>query len=178
LARADPSLSILLVEHGKNNLNDPNVVNASRYLYHLAPGTQTAIVYKGNKTDDLNGREPIVTAGGILGGGSSINFAMYTRGMIHPKQSGDLGKHGTMNLTYNAQLRVSITTHGTLKDGTRKASYTMPRSWRHTTSITQMLTRAFMATMVLSTYPSVHTVPRMPRTTSWLAPQLLAFPKS
>ncbi|KAL6883169.1 alcohol oxidase [Trichoderma longibrachiatum] len=79
LAKADPSLSILLIEHGKNNLNDPNVVNSSRYLYHLAPNTQTAIIYKGNKTDDLNGREPIVTAGGILGGGSSINFAMYTR---------------------------------------------------------------------------------------------------
>ncbi|RFU78359.1 alcohol dehydrogenase [Trichoderma arundinaceum] len=79
LAKADPNLSILLVEQGKNNLNDPNVVNASRYLYHLAPNSQTSIAYKGNKSADLNGREPIVTAGGILGGGSSINFAMYTR---------------------------------------------------------------------------------------------------
>ncbi|KAL7800328.1 GMC oxidoreductase domain-containing protein [Trichoderma ceciliae] len=79
LAKADPNLSILIIEHGKNNLNDPNVVNASRYLYHLTPNSQTSIAYKGNKTADLNGREPIVTTGGLLGGGSSINVAMYTR---------------------------------------------------------------------------------------------------
>ncbi|KAM0263150.1 hypothetical protein ACHAQJ_001303 [Trichoderma viride] len=79
LSKADPNLSILLIEHGKNNLNDPNVVNASRYLTHLTPNSNTTISYKGNKSADLNGREPVVTTGGMLGGGSSVNFAMYTR---------------------------------------------------------------------------------------------------
>jgi alcohol oxidase len=86
LAKADPNLSILVIEHGKNNLNDPNVINASRYLTHLTPNSNTVIAYKGNKTADLNGREPIVTTGGLLGGGSSINFAMYTRGNAERKR--------------------------------------------------------------------------------------------
>ncbi|GFP57625.1 alcohol oxidase [Trichoderma asperellum] len=79
LAKADPNLSILIVERGTNNLNDPNVVNPSRYLTHLTPSSKTTIVYKGNKSEDLNGREPLVPSGGMLGGGSSVNFTMYTR---------------------------------------------------------------------------------------------------
>merc|ERR1711988_967525 len=79
LAKADPNLSILLIEGGKNNLNDPTVTNPAIFLAHLAPDSQTAIFYKGNKEKALNDREAIVPSGGILGGGSSINFMMYTR---------------------------------------------------------------------------------------------------
>ena len=79
LAKADPDLSILLVEGGKNNFNDPTVTNPAIYLAHLAPDSQTAIFYKSNEEKALNGREAIVPAGGLLGGGSSINFMMYTR---------------------------------------------------------------------------------------------------
>lgn len=79
LAKADPNLSILLVEGGKDNHNDPTVVNPAMYLAHLAPDSQTALFYKANKEKALNDREAIVPCGGILGGGSSINFMMYTR---------------------------------------------------------------------------------------------------
>lgn len=79
LARADPGLSILLVEGGKNNYNDPTVVNPAMYLIHLAPGSQTALFYEANSEEALNGRKAIVPCGGMLGGGSSINFMMYTR---------------------------------------------------------------------------------------------------
>ncbi|OBT53211.1 hypothetical protein VE04_05939 [Pseudogymnoascus sp. 24MN13] len=79
LAKLDPSLSILLVEGGKNNHNDLTVNCPALFLKHLAPDSKTAIFYKGNKSDALAGREPIVPTGGILGGGSSINFMMYTR---------------------------------------------------------------------------------------------------
>lgn len=44
LAKADPSLKILLVEGGKNNYNDPTVVNPAVYLSHLAPTSSTALV--------------------------------------------------------------------------------------------------------------------------------------
>lgn len=76
LSEADPSLSILVVEGGKNNFNDPTVTNPAVFLTHLAPGSKNAIFYKGKKSDKLGGREPIVPAGGMLGGGSSINFMM------------------------------------------------------------------------------------------------------
>lgn len=49
------------------------------YLVHLAPGSQTALFYEANAEEALNGRKAIVPAGGMLGGGSSINFMMYTR---------------------------------------------------------------------------------------------------
>jgi alcohol oxidase len=49
------------------------------YLVHLAPGSQTALFYEANAEEALNGRKAIVPCGGMLGGGSSINFMMYTR---------------------------------------------------------------------------------------------------
>ncbi|KAH8820433.1 putative alcohol oxidase [Xylogone sp. PMI_703] len=79
LAKANPDLKILVVEAGKNNYNDPTVVNPAVYLTHLAPDSSTALFYKSKKSDYLAGREAIVPSGGILGGGSSINFMMYTR---------------------------------------------------------------------------------------------------
>ncbi|WPG97842.1 alcohol oxidase [Acrodontium crateriforme] len=79
LARVNPDLSILLVEGGKNNFNDPTVTNPALYLSHLVPGSQTALFYEANSEEALNGRKAIVPCGGMLGGGSSINFMMYTR---------------------------------------------------------------------------------------------------
>jgi choline dehydrogenase-like flavoprotein len=44
LAKANPDLKILLIEGGKNNFNDPTVVNPAVYLSHLAPDSKSAIV--------------------------------------------------------------------------------------------------------------------------------------
>tara|TARA_R110002060_G_scaffold37629_4_gene48767 strand:+ start:856 stop:1188 length:333 start_codon:yes stop_codon:yes gene_type:complete len=79
LAKANPDLKILLVEGGRNNFNDPTVTNPAVYLSHLAPDSKTALFYKAKPSKHLNGREAVVPMGGILGGGSSINFMMYTR---------------------------------------------------------------------------------------------------
>ena len=79
LAQADPTLSILIIEGGKNNLEDPMVRNPALYLTHLAPTSQSAIFYKAEPSKHLAGREAVIPCGGILGGGSSINFLMYTR---------------------------------------------------------------------------------------------------
>ncbi|KAF2819461.1 alcohol oxidase [Ophiobolus disseminans] len=79
LAEAEPNLSILVIEGGANNKDVPHIVNPVFYLQNLLPNTKTALFYKGNKAPQLADREPIVPQGGTLGGGSSINFMMYTR---------------------------------------------------------------------------------------------------
>ncbi|KAH7258806.1 GMC oxidoreductase-domain-containing protein [Fusarium solani] len=79
LAEANPSLSILVIEGGQNNYNVPSVIHPALSLTHLLPTSKTAIFYKGSKAKQLADREVIVASGGTLGGGSSINFMMYTR---------------------------------------------------------------------------------------------------
>ncbi|KAI1734593.1 GMC oxidoreductase [Xylaria scruposa] len=79
LAEADPNLSILVIEGGPDNFNHPAVAIPALFLTNIAPGSKTAIFYKARKSDYLAGREVIVPSGGLLGGGSSINFMMYTR---------------------------------------------------------------------------------------------------
>ncbi|KAF8736257.1 GMC oxidoreductase, partial [Rhizoctonia solani] len=74
LAKANPELHILLVEQGPNNYQEPNVVIPALFLSHQAPGSKTATFWKGNKSNALNGRSPIVPTGRMLGGGSR-----YTR---------------------------------------------------------------------------------------------------
>ena len=44
LAKSNPELKILLVEGGKNNFQDPTVVNPALYMTHLAPDSKTALV--------------------------------------------------------------------------------------------------------------------------------------
>lgn len=53
LAKANPDLKILLVEGGKNNYNDPTVVNPAVYLSHLAPDSKTAIVSRSHLSPSL-----------------------------------------------------------------------------------------------------------------------------
>jgi alcohol oxidase len=79
IAEHSPNLSVLVIEQGANNKDVPHIVNPVFYLQNLLPTTKTALFYKGNKAPQLADREPIVPCGGTLGGGSSINFMMYTR---------------------------------------------------------------------------------------------------
>ncbi|OQU98453.1 hypothetical protein CLAIMM_04239 isoform 2 [Cladophialophora immunda] len=51
----------------------------SYYWKDIMTACRTALFYKSKPSDHLNGREAVVPSGGILGGGSSINFMMYTR---------------------------------------------------------------------------------------------------
>ncbi|KAE8451319.1 hypothetical protein EG329_003948 [Mollisiaceae sp. DMI_Dod_QoI] len=79
LAEADPKLSILVIEQGMNNHNIPEVVHPALFPKNLLPESKTALFWKGNKASQLADREPIVPSGGTLGGGSSINWMVYTR---------------------------------------------------------------------------------------------------
>ncbi len=74
LAEADPSLRVLVVESGQNNEAVPNVVYPAYFVQNLVPTSSSMIRYQANKSAHLNGRAVVVPAGGILGGGSSVNF--------------------------------------------------------------------------------------------------------
>ncbi|EMC91126.1 hypothetical protein BAUCODRAFT_79805 [Baudoinia panamericana UAMH 10762] len=79
LAEADPQLSILVIEQGPNNYGIPEVVHPGLYPRNLHPNSKLTLFWQGNQSEQLAGRKPIVPSGGTLGGGSSINWMVYTR---------------------------------------------------------------------------------------------------
>lgn len=79
LAEADPNLQILLIEQGMDNHNVPEVVHPALFEKNILPGSKTALFWQSNKAKELANRAPVIPSGGILGGGSSINWMVYTR---------------------------------------------------------------------------------------------------
>ncbi|SCV67427.1 BQ2448_5038 [Microbotryum intermedium] len=79
LAQASPELTIALIEHGINNDTVVDSHQPGYYPRHIAPTSTIATFYQTVPTDEVNGRVVVVAAGGLLGGGSSINFQLYTR---------------------------------------------------------------------------------------------------
>lgn len=79
LSQADPSLTILIIERGKNNLNEPTITAPAICFVHLLPTSQNTILYRAEIEPALNGRRRVIATGGTLGGGSSINGLMYAR---------------------------------------------------------------------------------------------------
>ncbi|KAI1430873.1 GMC oxidoreductase [Xylaria sp. CBS 124048] len=80
LADADPNLSILVIERGEDNYDNPSIRTPIMFGTHFAPGSKATIFYQANKSDELGGRASVVSSGGCLGGGSSINLMVYARG--------------------------------------------------------------------------------------------------
>ncbi|TBU37884.1 alcohol oxidase-like protein [Dichomitus squalens] len=79
LAAADPSLRILILETGPHTQDDLSHTQPARFLTHLQPGSKTIRNVVAKPSKHLNGRELAVQCGQCVGGGSSVNFAMYTR---------------------------------------------------------------------------------------------------
>ncbi|KAK7402899.1 Alternative oxidase, mitochondrial precursor [Neonectria punicea] len=79
LANLDRNLKVLLIEAGENNLNNPWVYRPGIYPRNMKLDSKTASFYESRPSEWLNGRKAVVPAAHILGGGSSINFMMYTR---------------------------------------------------------------------------------------------------
>ncbi|KAK4654209.1 hypothetical protein QC762_000340 [Podospora pseudocomata] len=78
LTDADPNLSILVIERGSNN-DLPTIAYPLFFMQNIVPGSKASIFYQTEPEEQLDGRKIIVPAGGVLGGGSSINLMMYTR---------------------------------------------------------------------------------------------------
>ncbi|KAL2261662.1 hypothetical protein VTK26DRAFT_3654 [Humicola hyalothermophila] len=68
-----------MVEGGRNNAGMPTITHPAYFLSHLAPGSTTNLFHKTNKSAAVGSRKLTLPAGGVLGGGSSTNFLMYSR---------------------------------------------------------------------------------------------------
>ncbi|EXJ66180.1 uncharacterized protein A1O5_10796 [Cladophialophora psammophila CBS 110553] len=79
LAKANPHLSITVLESGIGVRDDPSIVHPALYLSNILPGSKTATFYTSKSSESLAGRELVIPTGGCLGGGSSINFMVYSR---------------------------------------------------------------------------------------------------
>jgi alcohol oxidase len=79
LANLDHNLQVLLIEAGESNLNNPWVYRPGIYPRNMKLDSKTASFYYSRPSEWLAGRRAIVPCAHILGGGSSINFMMYTR---------------------------------------------------------------------------------------------------
>jgi alcohol oxidase len=72
----------MLIEGGANNRDDPWVYRPGIYVRNMQRdgiNEKAKFYVDTNKSDHLRGRRSIVPCANILGGGSSINFQMYTR---------------------------------------------------------------------------------------------------
>ncbi|KAF8896176.1 hypothetical protein BD779DRAFT_1608499 [Infundibulicybe gibba] len=124
LAAADPSLKITILEAGPHTKEIQEHIQPGRYFSHLTLPGETFTFHKAKPSDSLAGRSVIVPAGRCLGGGSSVNFAMYTRAaasdyddweVVH-KNSGWGSKHLIPLLkkaeTYQPGVKPGNDTHG------------------------------------------------------------------
>ncbi|KAA1469916.1 alcohol oxidase-like protein [Dentipellis sp. KUC8613] len=79
LAAAAPDLRILVLEAGPPTKDLLSHLQPARYLHHLHPSANTVRFHASSPSDSLGGRSLVVPCGQCLGGGSSVNFTMYTR---------------------------------------------------------------------------------------------------
>lgn len=79
LANLDHNLQVLVIEGGESNLNNPWVYRPGIYPRNMKLDSKTASFYYSRPSKWLDGRRAVVPCAHILGGGSSINFMMYTR---------------------------------------------------------------------------------------------------
>ncbi|KAL0579312.1 hypothetical protein V5O48_002710 [Marasmius crinis-equi] len=79
LAAADPSLRILILEAGTHVRDNLTHTQPARYWSNLVAPGKTLSYHVAKPSSALNGRSCIVPTGRCVGGGSSVNFVMYTR---------------------------------------------------------------------------------------------------
>lgn len=68
-----------VLEAGEHTRGLQEHTQPARYSSHLAPGSTTVSFNVGNPSKELGGRSLVIPSGRCVGGGSSINFTMYTR---------------------------------------------------------------------------------------------------
>ncbi|KAI0477587.1 alcohol oxidase-like protein [Xylariaceae sp. FL0804] len=79
LSDADPDLSVLLIEHGANNKNNPTVITPAFLGHNTLESSRMFTFHKSRPEAALGGRQNVIPAARILGGGTSVNYLTYAR---------------------------------------------------------------------------------------------------
>ncbi|KAH6714694.1 alcohol oxidase-like protein [Leptodontidium sp. MPI-SDFR-AT-0119] len=79
ISQAKPNLSILVVEGGGDNRENLAVRHPIMCSTHLKGDGPAMSSYRSMSTEHVCRREHVVKTASILGGGSSVNFCIYTR---------------------------------------------------------------------------------------------------
>ncbi|KAK7972580.1 GMC oxidoreductase [Apiospora saccharicola] len=98
LVEADRGLSVLVIESGKNNYHEPRVLHPAFWPSHIAPGNEFTQFYQGPESDHMAGRRGFVPTAQVLGGGSSINTALYSRAVRSDFDSWNMSGWSTEDL--------------------------------------------------------------------------------
>ncbi|TCD63024.1 hypothetical protein EIP91_006087 [Steccherinum ochraceum] len=103
LAAADANLKILIIEQGPDTKDDLNHLQPAIFARHLMPDSKTLKFVVSKPADAVGGRPIIVPAGQCVGGGSSVNFMIYTRGSASDYDDWET-KHGNSGWGFNDML--------------------------------------------------------------------------
>ncbi|OTB08125.1 putative alcohol oxidase [Hypoxylon sp. CI-4A] len=76
---AEAGVSVLVVEGGPNNYDEPIIVQPLMFITHYLPLNRFTTFYQSNQEKQLGDRQLIQRVGGVLGGGSSVNMMIYSR---------------------------------------------------------------------------------------------------
>ncbi|TCD66628.1 hypothetical protein EIP91_001095 [Steccherinum ochraceum] len=79
LAAAEPSLKILVIEAGPHTENGLAHIQPAQFPSHMVPGSKTIKFVVSQPSEHLGGRPLVVPSGQCVGGGSSVNFAVFNR---------------------------------------------------------------------------------------------------
>ncbi|KAI0179425.1 alcohol oxidase [Hypoxylon sp. FL1284] len=79
LADAKPQSTILVVEGGPDNYRIPTIVHPALYKANYRPQSNLSLAYLSAPEPQLANRSITFSMGGVLGGGSSVNGAIYAR---------------------------------------------------------------------------------------------------
>ncbi|KAJ4467035.1 GMC oxidoreductase-domain-containing protein [Lentinula aciculospora] len=122
LAAANPTLRILILEAGEHTKDEESHVQPGRYFGHLSPTSTTLDFHVGKPSKSLAGRSLVIPSGRCIGGGSSVNFTMYTRASASDYDDWETQYHnpgwGSKDLlpllrkTETYQVHPNLPTHG------------------------------------------------------------------
>ncbi|PPQ90241.1 hypothetical protein CVT25_013000 [Psilocybe cyanescens] len=79
LAKADPTLKILVLEAGPHTKDMIDHIQPGRFIRHIAPGSNTTTLHISKPSEAVGGRSVYVHTARCVGGGSAVNWLMYNR---------------------------------------------------------------------------------------------------